>query len=178
AVRCAVPCVPSAHDEREPAGGRVHVRGGEEHDGEHDQQNEQAPHTAQHGGEEHVRARFPLRDRFRRRRGEALMPARFRRGGAHAGPGSASSTASPYSASFFAPTPLTSPSSETVSGRASTMPTNVASENTMYGGICFSFATEVRQARSASKRSRCAGSRLSAARDAPAARRPLPRAAR
>lgn len=42
-----------------------------------------------------------------------------------------SSTASPYSASFLVPTPLTPPSAPTDEGLASTMPTRVASENTM-----------------------------------------------
>src|SRR5699024_7804919 len=160
---------------------------------EHHQQHQEAAAPGERAGDDEVPARGALRDRFggrgrerplrqRRRCGHGVHPPGDNaapipsgyRGPSHpvGASGNASSTASPYSASFFAPTPLTAPSCATLAGRASTIPTSVASENTMYGGICFSFATAVRQARRASKRSRWAGSRLSAAREAPAARRP------
>src|SRR5690606_18814548 len=104
----------------------------------------------EHEGEDEVRLHRRARHRLGGRRCERGLWIIHRQGAS----GRASSTASPYSASFFAPTPLTVPSCCMDVGAVSTIPTRVASENTMYGGICFSFATEVRQARSASKRSR------------------------
>lgn len=72
------------------------------------------------------------RDRAGGARGDARGRKGSRGGGQPASaPESASRTSPPYSASFFAPTPLTVPSCWTDCGAVSTIPTRVASEKTM-----------------------------------------------